>query len=214
VELQGRIEAIRKQGVGLAAVSYDPPEILSAFSRQRGIAFPLLSDAGSETIKRYGILNTVVVEALGPNAKDPAVVQDVKKYVSVVGANAQMAGIPFPGTFIVDRAGRVTSRFFEESYIERNTSSSILMRVGGKKTALPGTHMATDHLDVKTYPSESAVAVGNRFPIAFDVTPKPRIHVYAPGAAGYHVVGVPVTPQRLVHVLPLTYPRSEIYFFK
>jgi peroxiredoxin len=214
VELQGRIEAVKKQGLGLAAVSYDSPEILSAFSRQRGITFSLLSDAGSDTIKRYGILNTVVAEALGPNAKDPAVSEDVKKYVSVVGANARMAGIPFPGTFIVDRAGRVTSRFFEESYIERNTSSSILMRVGGKKTAVPGTQVATDHLDVKTYPSESAVAVGNRFAIAFDVTPKPRIHLYAPGAAGYRVVGVTITPQPFVHVLPVTYPKSEIYVFK
>jgi peroxiredoxin len=213
VELQGRIEAVRKQGLGLAAISYDPPEILSAFSRQRGITFPLLSDTGSETIKRYGILNTVVAEALGPNAKDLAVADDVKRYVSVVGANARMAGIPFPGTFIVGRNGRVTSRFFEESYIERNTSSSILMRVAGTK-AVTGTEVATEHLDVKTYPSESAVAVGNRFAIAFDVTPKPRIHVYAPGAAGYRVVGVTITPQPFVHVLPLTYPKSEIYFFK
>ena len=112
--------------------------MLSAFSRQRGITFPLLSDTGSETIKRYGILNTVVAEALGPDAKDRAVADDVKKYVSVVGANARMAGIPFPGTFIVGRNGRVTSRFFEESYIERNTSSSILMRVGRTK-AVTGT---------------------------------------------------------------------------
>jgi peroxiredoxin len=213
VELQGRIEAVRKQGLGLAAISYDPPETLSAFSRQRGITFPLLSDTGSETIKRYGILNTVVAEALGPNAKDLAVANDVKKYVSVVGANARMAGIPFPGTFVVGRNGRVTSRFFEESYIERNTSSSILMRVAGTK-AVTGTEVATEHLDVKTYPSESAVAVGNRFAIAFDITPKPRIHVYAPGAAGYRVVGVTITPQPFVHVLTLTYPKSEIYFFK
>ena len=34
--------------------------------------FTLLSDPGSETIKRYGILNTVAEEALGPMAKDPA----------------------------------------------------------------------------------------------------------------------------------------------
>jgi peroxiredoxin len=213
VELQGRIEAVRKQGLGLAAISYDPPEILSAFSRQRGITFPLLSDTGSATITRYGILNTVVAEALGPNAKDLAVADDVKKYVSVVGANARMTGIPFPGTFIVGRNGRVTSRFFEESYIERKTSSSILMRVAGTK-AVTGTGVATEHLDVKTYPSESTVAVGNRFSIAFDVTPKLRIHVYAPGAAGYRVVGVTITPQPFVHVLPLTYPKAEIYFFK
>ena len=214
MELQGRVEEIRKQGLGLAAISYDSTEILSAFSLQRGITFTLLSDVGSETIKRYGILNTVAAEAVGPNAKDPAVTEDVKKYVSVVGANARMVGIPFPGTFILDRNGRVKFRFFEESYIERNTASSIIMRVGAKETAVAGTHLSTEHLDVKTYPSEAAIAPGNRFSIAFDVTPKPRIHVYAPGASGYRVIAVNITPQPFVRVLPLKYPPSQIYFFK
>jgi peroxiredoxin len=213
VELQGRVEEIRKQGLGLAAISYDPPEILAAFTRQRGITFPLLSDLGSETIKRYGILNTVAAEAVGPNAKDPAVAEDVKKYVSVVGANARMVGMPFPGTFILDRNGRVKARFFEESYIERSTSSSILMRVGAKEN-VSGTQLSTEHVDVKTYPSEAAVAPGNRFSIAFDVTPKPRIHVYAPGASGYRVIGVTVAPQPFVRVMPLKYPKSAIHFFK
>ena len=214
MELQGRAQEIRKQGLGLAAISYDPPEVLVAFSRQRAITFPLLSDIGSETIKRYGILNAVAAEAVGPNATDPVVAADVKKYVSQVGASARMVGIPFPGTFILDRDGRVKSRFFEESYIERSTSSSILMRVGAKETAVPGTQLSAGHLDLKTYPGEAAVAPGNRFSIAFDVTPKPRIHVYAPGASGYRVVGVTITPQPFVRVLPLEYPKSEIYFFK
>jgi peroxiredoxin len=213
VELQGRVEEIRKQGLGLAAISYDPPEILAAFTRQRGITFPLLSDLGSETIKRYGILNTVAAEAVGPNAKEPIVAEDVKKYVSVVGANARMVGIPFPGTFILDRDGRVKARFFEESYIERNTSSSLLMRVGAKET-VSGTQLSTEHVDVKTYPSEAAVAPGNRFSIAFEVTPKRRIHVYAPGASGYRVIGVTVTAQPFVRVMPLKYPKSAIHFFK
>ena len=213
MELQGRIEEIRKQGLGLAAISYDPPEILAAFSRQRGIAFPLLSDLGSETIKRYGLLNTVAEEAVGPTATDPAVQEDVKKYVSMVGANAGMVGMAFPGTFVLDREGRVKSRFFEESYIERNTSSSLLMRLGARQL-VPGVLASTTHLDVKTYPSEEAIAVGNRFSIALEVTPKPRIHVYAPGASGYRVIGVTIAPQPFVRILPLEYPKSETYFFK
>ena len=214
MELQGRVEEIRKQGLGLAAISYDSPEILAAFSQQRGITFPLLSDTASETIKRYGILNTVAAEAVGPTSNDPAVAEDVKKYVSVVGANARMVGIPFPGTFILDREGRVKSRFFEESYIDRSTSSSILMRLGAKATTVAATQLSTQHLDVKAYPSEAAIAPGNRFSIAFDVTPKPRIHVYAPGASSYRVVSVTITAQPFVRVLALKYPKSDIYFFK
>jgi peroxiredoxin len=213
VELQGRVGELRGQGLGLAAVSYDPPETLAAFSRQRGITFTLLSDAGSATIKRYGILNTVAEEAIGPNAKDPAVADDVKKYVSVVGANPKMIGIPYPGTFIVDRDGRVKSRFFEDSYIERNTVSSITLRVG-RDTVVAGTRLSTEHLDIKTYLSDAAIAPGNRFSIAFDITPRSRIHVYAPGASGYRVIGVTMAPQPFVRVLPLKYPTSQIYLFK
>jgi peroxiredoxin len=214
VELQGRVDEIRKQGLGLAAISYDPPETLAAFSRQRGITFPLLSDLGSETIKRYGILNTVAMELAGPNAKDPAIADDIRKYVSVVGPNPRQAGIAFPGTFILDRDGRVKSRFFEDFYIERNTASSIMARVGAKGDAVAGTQVSTEHLQIKTYPSDAAVAPGNRFAIAFDITPRPRMHVYAPGASGYRVIAVKISPQPFVRVLPLKYPASQIYFFK
>jgi peroxiredoxin len=213
VELQGRVDEIRRQGLGLAAISYDPPDILAAFSKQRGITFPLLSDAGSATITRYGILNTLAAEAVGPNAKEPAIAEEVRKYVSGVGANARMVGMAFPGTFMLDRDGRVTSRFFEEYYVERSTSASILMRLGSQ-TAVTGTQVSAAHLDVKTYPSDAAIAPGDRFAIALDVTPKPRIHVYAPGAAGYRVVGVTMTAQPHVRVLPIRYPKSEVYFFK
>jgi peroxiredoxin len=214
VELQGRLEDIRKQGLGLAAISYDPPAILAAFSRQRGIAFPLLSDAGSATIKRYGILNTVADEALGPHAQDPTIAEDVKRYVSVVGVGARMSGIAFPGTFILDRDGRVKSRSFEDSYIERSTVSSVLMHAGAKEIFVRGTELSTEHLLVKTYPSESAVAPGNRFSIVFDVTPRSHVHVYAPGASGYRVVGVTIAPQPFVRAISLKYPPSAIYFFK
>jgi peroxiredoxin len=214
VELQSRVDEIGKQGLGLAAISYDPPETLAAFSRQRGIMFPLLSDAGSETIKRYGILNTVAMEATGPNAKDPALADDIRKYVSAGGPNVRQAGIAFPGTFILDRDGRVTSRFFEDFYIERNTAASIMARVGAKGNTVAGTQVSTEHLQLKTYPSEAAVAPGNRFAIAFDITPRSRMHVYAPGASAYRVVAVTISPQPFVRVLPLKYPASQIYFFK
>jgi peroxiredoxin len=213
VELQSRTKQIKDKGLGLAVISYDSPEIIAAFSKQRGITFPMLSDAGSETIKRYGILNTVAMELVGPNAKDPALADDIKTYVSVVGANPRMAGIAFPGTFILDRNGRVKSRFFEDFYITRNTSSSILVRAG-VGSPLPGTKISTAHLDVATYPSDSAIAPGNRITLALDVTPHRGIHVYAPGASGYRVIAVKLEAQPLITALPIKHPTPQIYFFK
>src|SRR5690242_13869933 len=78
LELQSQYAGLRKDGLGLAAISYDSQDVLGAFSQQHGITFPLLSDAGSATIKRYGILNTVAEEGLGPNANDPEVIAQVK----------------------------------------------------------------------------------------------------------------------------------------
>jgi len=213
VELQGRVKELQAQGIGLATISYDSREVIAAFAKQRGITFPMLSDPGSATIRRYGLLNTVVDEALGPNKDDPAVKADAQKYISVVGIQERMRGIAFPGTFMLDRQGRVTSRFFEDFYIERNTVSALLKRIGVGGEAVAGTQVSTAHLNVTTYSSDPGVALGNRFTLVFEITPKPGMHVYAPGASSYQIVKVNITPQPFVRALPPQYPSSEIYHF-
>lgn len=184
--MQSRVSDLRAKGLGLAAISYDPVEILAAFSRQREITFPLLSDTGSATIKAYGILNP-----------DPS-----------------RAGIPFPGTFILDRQGKVTSRFFEDSFTERNTVASLMVKLGGKRAPVAGTRVSSAHLNLTTWPTDSTIAPGNRFSLVFDIVPGPGVHVYAPGAKGYRVVAVNIAPQPNVRLLPVQYPASQAYFFK
>ena len=216
MELQSRVDELRGKGLGLATISYDPPEILAAFVRQHGITFPMLSDVGSETIKRYGILNTVAMELARPEAAtDPTLVDDIKMYVSVGGPNARIAfpGIPFPGTFILDRNGVVQSRFFEDFYIDRNTVSSVMARLGtGRPVA--ASKISSGQLDLTTYPSDSSVAPGNRITLSLDIVPHRGTHVYAPGASNYRVIALNIEPQPFVRVLPAQYPPSEIYFFK
>lgn len=114
---------------------------------------------------------------------------------------------------MIDRQGRVTSRFFEDFYRERNTVSSILLRVGAAGAPVQGTQVSTDHLELRTYPSDASVALGSRFSLGLDITPKRGMHVYAPGAAGYRVITLNITPQPHVRPLPLRYPASEIYHF-
>ena len=214
LELQSQYDTLRKDGLGLVGISYDSQEILASFSKQHGITFPLLSDVGSETIKRYGILNTVAEEGLGPNGNDPAIIAAVKLYVSANGANERQRGIPFPGTFIVDRSGRVTARFFEDSYTVRNTVSNIRVRLNNLNTSVAATSVASKQLDVVTYPSDTAIAPGNRFSIVAQITPHNGVHVYAPGAANYKVVELKVLPSKYIRTFKTVYPKSEIYFFK
>ncbi len=208
------MKEIQAKGLGLVAVSYDPVETLAAFSKQRSITFPLLSDAGSSTIKRYGILNPVTEEAFGANKDDPAVKADIKMYVSEVNPNRIMIGMAFPGTFMLDRKGRVTSRFFEDFYIERNTVSSLMVKLGRSDKAVAATKVSSSHLDLTTYSSDSSIAAGNRISLVLDITPGPGIHVYAPGAAGYKPVALTITPQEYVRALPAKFSASQTYYFK
>jgi hypothetical protein len=189
VELQGRLDDMRRAGLGLVAISYDPGSVLADFSRRRGITFPLLSDAGSATIKRFGILNTTI------DPKD------------------QRYGYPFPGTFIVDRKGVVTSRVFEPTYQERSTMSSVLVRLGGHVDA-PATKVAGAHLTVTSYASDRVAAPGTHFSLVLDVVPASHVHVYAPNASGYIPVAVRIQPQRGLVERAARLPKPDDYFFK
>lgn len=214
VDLQGRLESLRAQGLGVAAISYDPVPTLAEFATRRHITFPLLSDAGSATIKAFGILNPLPEMAFGPEKDNPEVVAELQKYVSGGRPSPSFAGIAFPGTFILDTKGRVVSRFFEDYYVERSTFSNIMLRLGNAAAPVSATKVAGTHLTLTTYPSDTSIAAGNRFSLALQVQPQPGVHVYAPGASGYRVIALSIKPQPFVRVLPMTYPASEVYFFK
>ncbi len=215
VDLQTGVAELRKRGLGVATISYDPPEILAKFAKQHGITYPMLSDVGSATIKKFGLLNPVPEWAQGPDKDDPAVQAEVQKYVSVVRPTAAMVGIAFPGNFILDPQGRVKSRSFEDFYVERNTVSSLLVKLGGEEDApVAATKISTKHLDIVTYPSDPVIAPGNRFSVVLNIEPHAKIHLYAPGAKDYLVIRLNMEPNPQVNVLAMQYPKSEIYFYK
>lgn len=139
---------------------------------------------------------------------------DIQKYVSVVQPNVGMIGMAYPGTFLLDRQGRVKSRFFEEFYRDRNTVASLMVKTGNAAEPVAGTRISSAHLEITTYPTDSGVAPGNRFSLVVEVRPGPRIHVYAPGASSYRAISLNIAPQAVLRALPLSYPPSEIYFFK
>jgi hypothetical protein len=189
VELQGRYSEIRKQGLGLIAISYDSPETLKKFADSRRITFPLISDAGSAIIRRFGILN---------EQQEPG---------------GRTYGIPHPGTFIVDRKSVVTARFFEDAYQERYTAAAILTAQGAS-AADAGITAETQHLSVTVSLSDSTVAPGKRIAIVAAVTPRRGMHVYAPGKHDYRVVQLNVDAQSWLRAHDTRYPASEIYHFR
>lgn len=189
MELQRRYDDIRKQGLGLVAISYDSPETLTRFANSRGITFPLIADRDSAMIRAFGILN----ELEKPGSRGH--------------------GIPHPGTFIVDRKGVVVSRFFEDAYQERYSAATILSSFGRAEGGITAT-ASTSHLSITASLSDATAAPGHRLSIAAAIRPARGIHVYAPGKHDYQVVNLDIDPQPWLRVHPAVYPRSEIYHFK
>ena len=185
MQLQRGYTELQAKGIGLAAISYDPPATLKAFAEARGITFPLLSDAGSATIKAYGLLNQQ--------------------------ATGRTAGIPHPGTFVLDRRGIITSRSFETSYQERATAASIVGASAGRGEA---GHTETAQLHLTTTASDVVVAPGARFALAVDVAPKPRMHVYSPDQKTYIPVALEFAANDAITVHAPRFPPSEEYLFK
>lgn len=189
MELQERAGELAKRGLTLVAISYDAPTTLKTFADARGITFPLISDQGSAIIRRYGLLNETV---------DP---------------KGRAYGVPWPGTFILDRQGRVQSRHFEAAYQERSTTASLLVRQGGSGLG-PAQISETQHLRLTAAASDARVAPGSRVSLIFDITPGRGMHVYAPGKHTYQVVRIEIDQQPWLRVHPVSYPASEIYDFK
>jgi hypothetical protein len=216
VELQDRFAELTRSGIGVAAISYDSQEILADFAEERGIAFPLLSDADSAVIRAYGILNTVAIAAAGPRKDDPDLIADVQKFVAVSGMFPEVVGTPYPGTFMLDVNGRVESRFFEDFYRERNTTANVMLKLGIGLSPVNAIEGSSKQLDFTVYPSNHIVSAGFRFSIAVKVEPKPGMHVYAPGAEKmrYRVIGLKLDPNPSFRYEPVTYPESEIYHFE
>jgi hypothetical protein len=175
--------------LGLAVITYDPMPVLQEFAKRRGITFPLLSDAGSATIERYGLLNTTV-------ARDNA-----------------LFGYPFPGTFVLEPDGTVRARFFEDAYEERNTINSVMVRLGGK-VDVPATRVSAPHMTITSYLTDQVAAPGTRFSVVLDIEPATSIHVYAPEVKDYRPIILRIAPQAGLLLKAAHYPPSEIYHFK
>jgi hypothetical protein len=65
VELQEAWPTLQQLGFALFAISYDEVATLAAFADKHDITYPLLSDAGSVTIRSLGLVNEHVAEQAG-----------------------------------------------------------------------------------------------------------------------------------------------------
>jgi len=68
----------------------------------------------------------------------------------------------------------------------------------------------TKHLQIVT----SSTETGGRRALVVDITPKPTMHVYAPGQKDYIPVSLAIDPNPSAKLSAPRFPKGEKYFFK
>lgn len=140
--------------MGVAAVSYDPEATLKRFAEAHHITYPLLSDQGSATIRRFGILNTNIPEG------------------------NMFYGMPFPGDYVLAPDGTVKDKHFLTNYQIRPTASAILLTdfnvVSGNTTVA----VSADDVNARVSLSSDKTVPGHELGVAVDIEIAPGWHVY------------------------------------
>ena len=187
MELQSNLEKIRAEGLGLAAISYDSVAVLKSFAERRGITFPLLSDPESRIIRDFGIFNEQSQEG------------------------TMQYGIPYPGTYLVDRSARVTAKYFEDDYTQRYTSGDILVSHFGESAGAVQSAAEGKHLRISASASNARVRSGQRISLVLDVQLGPRLHAYAPGVkSDYIPIEWSMKESPAIMVRAATYPAAKL----
>ncbi len=155
--------------MGLAALSYDSPEILASFAQRRGIEFPLLADPDSEVLGKLGLVNT--------EAEDMA------------------RGVAHPGVLWLDGEGRLKEKFFEESYRDRLTAETLLGRMFPELVMSESAFDSnSEEVQFQTSVAGSELIMGSETDLLLEIQIPDGSHLYGEGAEGYVPVKLELEP--------------------
>jgi hypothetical protein len=181
-----------RQGIKLAAMSYDNPAILKEFSARFHVEYPLLSDPHSELLRRLGVLDP----DNGPN--------NVPEY-----AKKNMA---YPGFIYLDNQGRVKEKFFGGTYFDRYTANNIIGKLFPELLEGEGTTLKTPQLEVVLKQSDHDATLGSRVTLIAEIKLPQGMHVYAPEVKTYKPIQLVIESLELVRLKDARYPRAETMF--
>lgn len=184
---------MQANGIRAFAISPDPPQILRRFAEKFGITYPLLADTDSEVIRAFGIFNENI-----PEGHD-------------------WYGIPYPGTYMVGRDGRVFARSFFSDHAERESVSDMLqesyrvvdMARGEMQT------IATSQLTARAYFSSPTLRPAQRTILTVEIELAEGMHIYGrPLPEGYIPVEVSVQDGEVLALMAVEYPAAAALRFE
>jgi hypothetical protein len=181
--LQSAKKRFEEQGITLAAISYDSPEILKDFSKRLSISYPLLSDPDSATIKSFGALNE---KATG------------------IGK-----GMAIPGFVYIDRNGLVKESIFDAEYTNRQSGGSIMAKLFPELIEAKPREVLAEHINLSLQQSDTVANPGSRITLTMLAKLLRDVHVYAPGVSGYKPIALELEAQPELKINPVVYPASK-----
>jgi len=184
--LQSAKTRFERQGLRLAAISYDSEPILKYFADRQHIDFPLLADPDSKAIRDYHVLNT---EAVG-----------------------QFQGMARPGYFFIDPKGIIREKFFEAKYRERLTGNNVIAKLFPELGEEVVSTVQAPHLEVGVQQSDRTAVPGGLIALITEVRLPRDVHVYAPGTKGYKPVELVIDSAPNLEFRPAMYPQSKTLF--
>lgn len=170
--------------------------MLAGFADKYGISYPLLSDVGSVTLGRLGLLNQYVAE---------------QSAFYGVELRPQHQNTPYPGYFVLDAAGVVVRRRFEQSYRVRPSAAALLRDVLGRNDGpaevAPLAVQAGPTLEARAWVEPPAYRPFQEVLLSLELRIAPGLHIYGqPVPEGFTPLSVEVEPQPNLVVGPVDMP--------
>jgi hypothetical protein len=184
--LQNAKARFEKQGIKLAAISYDSEAILKYFADRQHIDFPLLADPDSKAIRDYHVSNS---EAVG-----------------------QFRGMARPGYFFIDPKGMIREKFFEAKYRERLSGNNVIAKLFPELGEEVGGTLQAPHLEVAVEQSDRTAVPGSLITLITEVRLPHNTHVYAPETKGYKPIQLIIDAVPNLEIRSATYPHSKVLF--
>jgi hypothetical protein len=146
---------LEKEGLRIAAISYDSEETLRHFAEKHAIRFPLLSDRDSAVISSFGIFNTNIAPGL------------------------RARGVPHPVEYLVAPDGVVIRKYFVPNYQHRVTASAVILREFGVAAGdAPKVTLQSGAVTVEIGLSNAKAFAGQELSFFAKFTLEPGWHVY------------------------------------
>ncbi len=153
--MEQSLPLIEREGLRVAAVSYDSQETLQRFAEKYRIRFPLLSDRDSAVIRSFGILNTNIAPGLRAH------------------------GVPHPVEYLIAPDGVVIRKYFVTNYQHRVTASAVVLReFGVAADGAPTVTLRSGALTVEVGLSAPKAFAGQEVGFFAKFTLQPGWHIY------------------------------------